>query len=367
MKWLRQTFQQVNLSPLVFALALSLLGLITLYSASYGTAHKWASRQTLHIALSLIPLILITKIELRHFKHYAYPIYGVCLALLLAVEVGGHIGMGAQRWINLGFMKLQPSELMKIGLLLALARFYCHLSLKEVKRFENLLPPLLLIAMPTALVLKQPDLGTALLLLMSSAGIMLLAGVPLYYFLVAGGVMVAFVPLIKSHLHDYQLKRIEIFLNPELDPLGKGYHVMQSKIALGSGGFWGKGYLQGTQAHLDFLPEKHTDFIFTMFGEEFGFVGAFILIVLFGFFLLSCFRTAFQAKTSFGKLLSFSLALLVFFYVFVNIAMVAGMLPVVGVPLPFVSYGGTSMISLFIIVGFVLASSKEKKRRSNFE
>ena len=276
------------------------------------------------------------------------------IVLLVAVEVVGSIGMGAQRWINLGIIKLQPSELMKVGLALALARYFHGISTEDVRRIPYLFVPLMLIAMPSALVLKQPDLGTALFLIMMGGAVFFVAGVRLWKFCIVLAATGAAVPIVWSTLRSYQQKRILTFLDPESDPLGAGYHILQSKIALGSGGLFGKGFMQGSQSHLNFLPEKQTDFIFTMMAEEFGMVGGLVLLGLYILIMIYGFAIGLRSRSHFGRLLALGLTSMLFLYVFINIAMVMGLIPVVGVPLPLISYGGTAMLTLMIGFGFLI-------------
>jgi rod shape determining protein RodA len=263
--------------------------------------------------------------------------------------------MGAQRWIDLGVIRLQPSELMKVALVLALARYFHGVGVDEIGKPWKLIVPLMMVGAPAALVLKQPDLGTALMLLSSSGVVFFAAGVRLWMFAVVAGAGMAAAPVAWQFLHDYQRQRVLTFLDPATDPLGSGYHILQSKIALGSGGVFGKGFLQGTQSHLNFLPEKQTDFIFTMFAEEMGMVGAVVLLLLYALVLAYCFTVALGARNQFGRLLVIGLAMTFFLYVFINMAMVMGLIPVVGVPLPLISYGGTAAVTIMIGFGLIMA------------
>jgi rod shape determining protein RodA len=329
------------------------VGLVLLYSAS-GDFDPWASRQLMRFGIGLVLMMAVALIDLKFWFQSVYVIYGIGLALLLLVEVEGKIGMGAQRWIDLGIFQLQPSEIIKLGLVLSLARYFHGRTVEEARRVKSLFFPLLLILMPTALVVQQPDLGTALLILLGGGALMYLGGVRARWFVAAGIAAASAVPVAWHFLHDYQQKRILTFLHPEQDPLGAGYHIMQSKIALGSGGLYGRGFMQGTQAHLNFLPEKQTDFIFTMLGEEFGLVGGLVLLTLYAILFLYGMRIALQTRHTFGRLVAAGITINLFVYVFINIAMVMGLVPVVGVPLPLVSYGGTAMLTLMIGLGFLL-------------
>jgi rod shape determining protein RodA len=276
----------------------------------------------------------------------------------------GFVGMGAQRWIDLYVFNFQPSEIMRLGLILSLARYFNGLSVEEIAKPANLMIPIVLIFTPTLLVLRQPDLGTAMLLMLSSVAIFFAAGVRMWKFTVVGGSIIAAIPILWNLLHAYQKKRILIFLNPESDPTHAGYHIIQSKIALGSGGLWGKGFLQGTQCHLNFLPEKQTDFIFTMFCEEFGLIGAIFLIFLYMSLVACNIRIAMNARTSFSRLTALGLSVTLFLYIFINMAMVTGLLPVVGIPLPLFSYGGTAMLTLLISQGIIFSIDIHNNTRS---
>lgn len=343
----------MNFSLPLLLLALGAIGVITLYSAAGGHWHPWAMAHAIRLLVGFFVMVVVAQFSLRFWQDIAYPLYAVVFLLLVYVELKGHIGMGAQRWISLGPIKLQPSEVMKVTLILALARYYARRPVQALRGIKPLIVPLAFILLPTALVLKQPDLGTALMLCMVGGAVMFLAGTPLWVFGLAAAVVGSTVPLVWPFLHDYQKRRVLTFLNPESDPLGAGYHVMQSKIALGSGGINGKGFLQGTQGHLDFLPEKQTDFIFTFWAEEFGFIGGLIVLALCGFLFLVGGMLAVQARQRFAQLLIFGITINMSLYVLINIGMVMGLLPVVGVPLPLVSYGGTVILSMMFGYGLV--------------
>ena len=345
---------QINWGLIMIVTATAAIGVAMLYSAANGSWNPWATRQIARYAVGLVILITIALVDIRFWWRYSYLLYAVLLALLIAVEVFGSIGMGAQRWINLGVIKLQPSELMKVGLALALARYFHGASTEDVRRIPYLIVPLLLIALPSALVLKQPDLGTALFLIMIGGAVFFVAGVRLWKFGLVLAAAGAAIPIVWSTLRTYQQKRILTFLDPESDPLGAGYHILQSKIALGSGGLFGKGFMQGSQSHLNFLPEKQTDFIFTMMAEEFGMVGGLVLLGLYILIMIYGFAIGLRSRTHFGRLLAMGLTSILFLYVFINIAMVMGLIPVVGVPLPLISYGGTAMLTVMIGIGFVI-------------
>ena len=341
-----------------FALLVSLIagiGFAMLYSAAGGQLEPWSSRQMMRFGAGFAAMIVFAIIDIRIWLRYAYVIYFASLVLLAAVEATGSVGMGAQRWLNFGFINVQPSELVKITLILALARYFYASRVEDVERMTHLFVPAAMLALPVVLVLRQPDLGTAILILGTGITIFFLAGVRVWIFVAAGlAAISAIVPVWKFVLLDYQKQRLLTYLNPEGDPLGAGYHLMQSKIALGSGGLFGKGFLSGTQSHLSFLPEKHTDFIFTMLAEEFGMagglglVGLYLMVLIYGFFIAQ------RSRNHFGRLVGMGVVAAFFYNVFVNIAMVMGLLPVVGMPLPLVSYGGTAMVTLLFGFGLLL-------------
>lgn len=352
---LRQKLREIHWS-LVFLLALiASFGFVTLYSAAGGSLDPWASRQVARFLFGVALLVAVAVTDIRVWFRFAYGIYAVALALLIWVEIAGRIGMGAQRWLSFGFINFQPSELMKVSLLLALAHYFHGGTSEDVRRPLFLIVPVAIVLLPVGLVLRQPDLGTAIMLLLSAAALFFVAGVRVWKFAAIGLSALAMIPIIWQFLRGYQKNRILSFLDPEQDPLGSGYHIIQSKIALGSGGFFGKGFLQGTQGHLNFLPEKQTDFIFTMLAEEFGMVGGLSLLGLYALVLFYGYAIAFGCRNHFGRLLAMGITSMFFLYVFINIAMVMGLIPVVGVPLPLVSYGGTAMMTLMISFGLLLS------------
>ncbi|MDA3888789.1 MAG: rod shape-determining protein RodA [Allgaiera sp.] len=359
----------VNWALVILLATVSSIGFLMLYSVAGGSMEPWAEPQLERFALGVVVMFSVAFTPIWFWRNMAGLSYLVGLALLVLVMLVGTVGMGAQRWINLGFMRLQPSEVMKIALVMMLAAYYDWLDPKKVSRPFWVLVPVVLIIVPTFLVLKQPDLGTAILLLLGGAVVMFCAGVSLWYF---GGVaalgtgLITLVMMSRGKpwqlLKDYQFKRIDIFMDPGSDPLGAGYHIMQAKIALGSGGWAGRGYLQGTQSRLNFLPEKQTDFIFTTLGEEFGFVGAISLLVLYVLIIAFCISAAMQTKDRFSSLLILGVAATFFFYFAVNMAMVMGLAPVVGVPLPLVSYGGSAMLVLVGAFGLVQSAHIHRQR-----
>ncbi|MEM1400734.1 MAG: rod shape-determining protein RodA, partial [Pseudomonadota bacterium] len=336
---LREKIVQINWSLVLLLTMVAGIGVAMLYSAAGGDVDPWASRQVTRYAMGLGVMFVAAMIDIRIWMRLAYPFFFVSIGLLIAVELFGAVGMGAQRWINLGFMQLQPSEVMKVAIILSLGRYFHGLADEDIGRISSLIVPLAMIVAPVALVLRQPDLGTALMLVMIGGAMFFLAGVRLWKFALVGGAVIVAIPVAFQFLHPYQRNRVLTFFNPENDPLGTGYHILQSMIALGSGGLFGKGYMQGSQAHLNFLPEKQTDFIFTMLAEEFGLAGGLALLVLYMLITTYAVVIGLVSRNHFGRLVAIGLAINFFFYVFINIAMVMGMIPVVGVPLPLVSYG----------------------------
>ena len=360
---LGQKLWQISWSLVFLLIVLAAIGFAMLYSAASGEWDPWASRQMIRFGIGLVLMILVAITDIQIWMRYAYVLYFLVLALLVAVEVMGDIGMGAQRWINIGFIQIQPSEIMKITLVLSLARYFHGATLEEIARPSRLVVPLVLLGAPVVLVLRQPDLGTTVMLAMTAGVIFFLAGVKAWKFGVVIAAALAAMPIAWSFLHGYQKNRVLTFLNPETDPLGTGYHILQSKIALGSGGVFGKGYLHGTQSHLNFLPEKQTDFIFTMLAEEFGMAGGLVILGIYILVIIYGFAIALRVRNQFGRLVSLGIIATFFFYVFINIAMVMGLVPVVGVPLPLISYGGTAMLSLMIGFGFILCAYVHRDAR----
>ena len=335
--------------------AIAGFGIATLYSVAGGDLSPWADKHAIRFVVGLAVIISVAATPIRIWMSLAWPAYLVALAALVLVPVLGSEVLGARRWLRFGELSVQPSELMKVALIAALARFYHWLPAEKVSRPLWVVLPLAAIAMPVVLVLKQPDLGTAVLFAAVGLGLMFLAGVNLLYFVGGAGVVAGLAPIIWSQLlHDYQRRRVLTFLDPDRDPLGAGYHIIQSKIALGSGGLTGKGWMQGTQGQLNFLPEKQTDFIFTMLGEELGFTGGAALIALYALTVLLLIAMAMRCRNQFGRLVGAGAALVVLVYASVNISMVMGLVPVVGVPLPLVSYGGTAMITVMTALGLAM-------------
>lgn len=354
--WLRGL--HIDIPLLIGLLLLAAVGLTVLYSAS-AQSMDVLMRQMMRLALGFTVMLVLAHISPHHLERWTPWLYGLGVALLLAVAVMGEIGKGAQRWLDLGVIRFQPSEIMKIAVPLMVAWYIAERPLPPAHKV--LVVAVLILMVPTLLIAEQPDLGTGLLVASSGVFALLLAGVQWRLVAATGGLLTAIAPVLWYLLHDYQRQRVITFLNPENDPLGTGYHIIQSKIAIGSGGVYGKGWLNGTQAHLDFLPERSTDFIFAVLGEEFGLIGILLLLALYLFIIARGLYIASQAQTSYTRLVAGSITLTFFVYVFVNIGMVTGLLPVVGVPLPLVSYGGTSLVT--IMAGFGILMSVHTHRR----
>lgn len=351
---LKDRFYCINWGYVLCITMLAFIGIVVLYSAANGSWNPWAAKQLVRFGVSLGLMLFLALLDVKNYLKYSYVAYFLVLLLLIGVEIGGHIGMGAQRWIDLKLFKLQPSELMKITMVLVLAKYFHSCTLNKIQSLRGIVAPILMALFPAALIILQPDLGTALMLLFTTMVIFFVVGVQWWKFALVGGSAIAMAPIAWQFLHDYQKDRVLTFLNPERDPLGAGYHIIQSKIALGSGGVFGKGFLNGTQSHLNFLPEKHTDFIFTMLSEEFGMIGA-VLVVLLNLVIIAYgYLFAFRITSYYGKLVVIGLNTNYFMYVFINIAMVLGLLPVVGIPLPLISYGGTVMLSVMASFGIIL-------------
>ncbi|MTI08685.1 rod shape-determining protein RodA [Curvivirga aplysinae] len=351
---LTQKFWQLNWGLILIISLVASVGFAMLYSAAEGSWDPWASRQAVRFGMGFFLMVVIAVIDIKFWMRLSYILYGIGFLLLVAVEVFGQVGMGAQRWIDLKVIVLQPSEIMKIALVLALARYFHGIPIEDIGRIRTLIIPLLLVFLPIGLILKQPDLGTSLMLVAGSGVIFFLAGVRIWKFaLVIVGVL-ASLPVAWNYLHPYQQNRVLTFLDPERDPLGAGYHIMQSKIAMGAGGMFGKGFMQGSQSQLKFLPEKQTDFIFTMLAEEIGLVGGLGLMGLYALLMIYGTFIAVRCRNHFGRLTALGVTTTFSLYAFINIAMVMGVIPVVGVPLPMVSYGGTAMLTVMIGFGLLM-------------
>ncbi len=358
---IKENIKSFPILTICLIIALCSIGIAMMYSAGGGNFTPYASKQLAYMIVFFICMIVISFIDLKLIFSYSYIFYMGSLLLLIAVELIGHKAMGATRWINLGFFKMQPSEIMKISMVLALSRYFHSLGELDYLRFKQLPIPILLIILPALVIMRQPDLGTAIILILVGGTVLFLAGVRVWKFLFVIAVIAISMPIIWTKLHDYQKKRIEIFLNPELDPLGSGYNIIQSKIAIGSGGIAGKGFTEGTQAQLDFLPEHQTDFVFPMFAEEFGYLGALILLGLYICLMFFGIKVSNHCRYIYGRLVSFGLISIFIFHVFINLCMVMGLMPVVGIPLPFMSYGGTIVGTTMLIFGIIINIYMNKK------
>jgi rod shape determining protein RodA len=348
--------QEVDWGLVLLITLVALAGVAMLYSVAGGQMQPWALSQLLKFTMGLFVLVAVATIDIRIWMSLAYPAYGVALLLLVAVTLMGTVGMGAQRWVSLGGFDLQPSELMKVSLVLALARFLHGKSVEDVSRPLNLAIALAMIAVPAVLVVLQPNLGTTLIIVADGCALLFLAGLSWWWIGPTFAAIVAAIPLTWEFLlHDYQRARVETFLDPGSDALGKGWNITQAKIAIGSGALTGKGFLEGTQSRLNFLPEKQTDFIWTAICEEFGFVGALAILILFGMILYYGVQIAMSARSQFARLLAMGVTLNFFFYIMINGAMVMGLIPVVGIPMPLLSYGGSAMLTVMFGFGLLMS------------
>ena len=345
---------------------LVLFGGSVLYSAAGGHLQPWATTHVVRFSLFLAMAMVIARFRREFFQQWAYPAYGVVLILLVFVELIGAVGGGSQRWLNLGFMALQPSELMKPAIVLVLARFYASLPPTMTTSWRGLVPAAGLMGAPALLVMLQPDLGTALSICFGAAMVMFLAGLPIRWFVGAGAAVTVIAPIaFFTLLHDYQRNRVLTFMDPESDPLGTGYHITQSKIAIGSGGLFGKGFGNGSQSHLEYLPEAHTDFVFATMAEEWGMLGGLFVLAVFAMVLYWGLKVARDSEDRFSRLLAAGMTMTIFFYVAINLMMVMGLAPVVGIPLPFMSHGGSSMLTNMICIGTIMAVRNWKRRGSS--
>jgi rod shape determining protein RodA len=348
---------------ILLVIAIGLFGLAVLYSAAGGSMQPWAMSQGMRFFVFLAGAIALSRVPESFWAATAFPIYGLIVAMLVGVELLGAVAGGSQRWLDLGFIRLQPSELMKPMIVLALARFYEMLPAGEIRRFGAIWPACVLIGIPAALVMLQPDLGTALMISIGGVTVMFLAGIPLRLFIGGALLMALAAPLaVNFVLHDYQRNRVLIFLDPESDPQGTGYHITQSKIAIGSGGIFGKGFLKGTQSHLDYLPEGQTDFALATMMEEWGLMGGLFLIVSFGLLVRWGVNVGIRAQSRFARLTAAGLSATIFLYVAINMAMVMGLAPVVGVPLPLISFGGTAVMTFMICFGILMSIDRANRK-----
>ena len=363
---IKQHFQKSNLRfrdkilaldfPLIFLiLLLGVISLFAMYSSEQGKFSYYTQSHLYRFVIFFTVFIIFAFFRIQFWSKSAYLFYFIILILLFAVDFYGVTASGSKRWINLFFINLQPSELMKVALIIFLARYYYKIPLENVSNIKHIVLPLFALIVPVFLVASQPDLGTAILITFGGFAVIWLAGLRIKFFLYSFFILICLIPIGVSFLKPYQKSRILTFFNPERDPLGAGYQIIQSKIAVGSGGIFGKGFLQGSQSYLDYLPEKHTDFIFTLFSEEFGFVGSIVLLLIYVLIIYRIIAIGIQSKSNFAKLYCFGFAAAFFSYVTVNMSMVLGLLPIVGAPLPIMSYGGSAMLSMMIGLGIVMS------------
>jgi len=352
---------EINWGLVLLIAVIATLGFAMLYSVAGGHLRPWALPQIIRFGIGLCLLVAIASVDIRIWMSVAYPFYAIAMILLIGVYIAGHVGLGAQRWLELGPLQLQPSEPMKLALVLALARYLHGQSVEEVSWPLRLLIPLAMIGAPVVLVLLEPNLGTATILALDGCSLLFLAGLSWWWIAPTITAIVGAIPIVWRFMHDYQKARVLTFLNPASDALGAGWNISQAEIAIGSGGFMGKGFGQGTQSQLDFLPEKHTDFIYTSIGEEFGFLGSAGLLLLFSLLIGFGIRIAMASRSQFGRLVAMGVTLNFFFYIMINAAMVMGLMPVVGIPMPLISYGGTAMLS--VMMGFGLLMSVHVHRQ----
>ncbi len=346
---------------LILVLIICAIGIVMQYSAGGGDFYQYAFPYMIKCILGFIIVFVILKIDLKIIFLLTNYFYYIAVFLLLLVDIIGVVRLGAQRWINLGLFMIQPSEIIKIAIILMLAKYFHNFSASQVGKLRFYIYPFILSIVPFFLILQQPDLGTAVMIATIVGALFFVSGFRLKYFIIIGFTLLLILPIAWINLHNYQKERVLTFLNPERDPLGSGYHIIQSKIAIGSGGFIGKGFLSGTQAQLDFLPEKHTDFIFTLISEEFGFIGVSVIIILYGLIIITLFNITSRCPYAYGRYIITGIATMLFVHIFVNIGMVSGLMPVVGVPLPLISYGGTSMITMMSGLGIILNIENNKK------
>lgn len=343
-------------------IALGGFGLVVLYSAAGGSVKPWALSQGVRFAVLLVAMLALAQVPSEVWLKRAYVIYAASLLLLFGVDALGAVSGGSRRWLDTGILRLQPSEFMKLAIVLALARYFHHLPRVHLRSATALAIPAAMILAPAALVMIQPDLGTGAMIAAGGITVLFLAGLPWWWFAGALAAIGAAVPVLLGHLHGYQAKRVMIFLDPSADPRGAGYHITQSKIAIGSGGWFGKGFLHGTQSHLDYLPERHTDFVFATMAEEWGIVGGLFILACFGVILWWGMGVALRARTPFARLAAAGLTMTLFFYVAINLLMVMGLAPVVGIPLPLVSYGGSAMLTVLLGLALLMSIAREASR-----
>ena len=348
---------------ILIIISIGSISVFSIYSTESGNFSYYTKNHLIRLTFFFLMFLVLSFLRISFWYKNAYFFYILCLILLIFVIFFGISSSGSKRWLNLYLINLQPSELMKIAIIVSFARYYHRVHNTDIESFKFLVQPLILLIIPCYLVVSQPDLGTSILIAGSGIVVIWLAGLNIKYFVYSGVLLVVSFPFAISILKPYQKSRILTFFNPDRDPLGAGYQIIQSKIAIGSGGFYGKGFLKGTQSYLEFLPEKHTDFIFTLFSEEFGFVGSIILIFLYVLLIYRIIRIGFLTKSFFSRLYCYGFASALFIYIFVNIAMVVGLLPIVGAPLPIMSYGGSSMLSIMLGLSIVMSSKIYKDER----
>ena len=358
--YIKNIFFKINWIVYFFLSSLAFIGGLILYSVSEGSFYPLASSHLIKYLISSVALFLTCFISAKLIYKTSYLLYFFSIILLIAVLIFGSDNFGSNRWLDIGGFTFQPSELSKVAVIVALARYYHDYYFISNNNFLKVFFPIILLLVPFLFVINQPDLGTGLLILISSLILIFLSGIGIWYIFFSTIFFTLLAPLLWNYLYDYQKQRILTFLNPEQDPLGSGYHIAQSKIAIGSGGFLGKGYIKGSQSHLEFIPEMHTDFVFSIFSEEFGFLGSVILIIIYTYLLLYGIMSSYKAKNTFNKLIIAGLTVNIFLYFIVNLAMVIGLIPVVGVPLPLVSYGGSAMLVTMISFGLIMNLNNSK-------
>ena len=356
----RDKLLSIDYVLVISILILGITSMFAMYSTDGGEFKYHTESHILRFFVFFIMFFILSFVQIRFWHSTSYLIYAIFFILLLGVKYFGLTSSGSQRWLNFYFMNLQPSELMKVGLILFLAKYYHRISIENINRLRYLFLPIVVLIAPVLLVIMQPDLGTALLIAAGGVVVAWLAGVRVKFFAYSSIVFISLLPIAISFLKPYQKARILTFLNPEKDPLGAGYQIIQSKIAIGSGGLFGKGFLNGSQSYLDYLPEKHTDFIFTLFSEEFGFFGSLLILFLYGIIIFRIIKIGNITRSNFGKLYCYSFATAFFIYVVVNMGMVLGLLPIVGSPLPIMSYGGSSMMAIMLGLGIAMSCKVHK-------
>ena len=350
-----EKLMSIDFFLILIVLSIGAISVFAIYSTESGNFSYYTKNHLIRLSAFFLMFLVFSFIRIGAWYRNSYFFYILCIFLLVVVLFFGLTASGSKRWLDLYFLNLQPSELMKIAIILCFSRYYHRIQNSDIQSIKFLIQPIILLIIPCYLVIKQPDLGTSLLIAGSGIAIIWLAGLNIKYFFYSGILLLVSLPFAISILKPYQKSRILTFFNPDRDPLGAGYQIIQSKIAIGSGGFFGKGFLKGTQSYLEFLPEKHTDFIFTLFSEEFGFMGSIILLTLYVLLIYRIISIGFFVRSFFAKIYCFGFASAIFLYVFVNIAMVLGLLPIVGAPLPIMSYGGSSMLSIMLGLSIVMS------------